>query len=330
MIYAPILITTLNRFECLKTCIESLKNNSWAKYTELYISVDYPPSERYKKGNDDIKQYLKQGIKGFKKVNIYYQKSNLGALNNIEWLRKVVCKSHDRYIFLEDDNELAPGFIEFCDRGLDLFENDDSVFALNGTDYVWCGNGYTPPIRKAKKNSNNIEKRQLIYHATAYWEFKRKKVISFCNELSEKHRIYNYKELFKLHKKSPYFFYQYISMVALQHKKLPWFEGKLYPIDFMADIYMLLYDKYVISPIEPLQRDLGVDGNGINYNEKFSNADALKKRELCKVDGFEFVIEGKLKINEKEIELHNSNMKLTILSKLIILIKFITNYFYEF
>lgn len=327
MIYAPILIITLNRYECLKRCIESLKDNSWSDKTELFISVDYPPSDKYRDGYQKIKAYLEQGITGFKKVNIYFQETNLGAIRNAEWLRGLVCGKHDRYIFLEDDNELAPGFIEFCDKGLELFEDDDSIFALNASDYVWCGNGFTPPARNVKEGKNNVEKRQLIYHATAYWEHKRKKVISFCNNLDKTNGVYNIKGLLKLHKKSSCFFYQFLAMVGLQKRRLPWFEGKLRPIDFMVDIYMLIFDMYVVCPIEPLQRDLGVDGSGVNYDTIFGNAEELKKRALKEDKGFEFLITDKIEINNNEVKLHDENMNLSYMTKLKVLLKYSMKFF---
>ena len=63
MIYAPILITTLNRYECLRRCIESLQKNSWADKTELFISVDYPPTDKYVDGYNKIKKYLNKNFR---------------------------------------------------------------------------------------------------------------------------------------------------------------------------------------------------------------------------------------------------------------------------
>ena len=45
--YAPVMIPTLCRYEHLKRCIESLQMNSWAKYTDLYIGLDYPAKESH-------------------------------------------------------------------------------------------------------------------------------------------------------------------------------------------------------------------------------------------------------------------------------------------
>lgn len=323
MIYAPILITTLNRYECLKKCIESLQRNSWADKSEMFISVDYPPTEKYVEGYKKISEYLKNGIEGFKNVHIYFQEENLGPIKNSEWLRTVAQEKYDRYIILEDDNELAPGFIEFCDKGLELFENDESIYAVNATDYVWCGNGYTPDVREVKKYENNIEKRQMIFHAAAYWSKKRNNVLEFCNMLEENNGLCDVRELVKLHRKSKCFFYQFLAMVSLQNQRLPWYEKKLKPIDFIIDIYLMVYDKYVICPVEPLQRDLGVDGNGVNYIKTFDNAEKLKSRRLNSEFGFEYKIFNSIAVNNFEIELHDDNMKLSIINKIKILLKYI-------
>lgn len=323
MIYAPVLITTLNRYECLRKCIESLQNNSWADKTELFISVDYPPSDKYIEGYKKIRTYLEGGIDGFKKVNVFYHDKNLGPIRNVEWLRKLVCENHNRYIFLEDDNELAPAFLEFCDKGLEIFEDDDSVIALNASDYVWCGEGYTPPIRKPLQGENNIEKRQLVFHAVAYWEHKRKRAKDFCEYIEKEDGKLHFNEMKKLYKKSRTFFYSYLAMVVFQQKKLPWYEGHLQPIDFMIDIYMLLNDKYVLCPIEPLQRDLGVDGNGVNYQTIFENAKELKQRGWLIDKHYSYFFKETVFINDKELVLHDQNLDIGMLSKIKMILKYV-------
>lgn len=323
MIYAPVLITTLNRYECLKKCIVSLQKNNWAEKTELFISVDYPPSYKYIEGYCKIRDYLSTNIKGFKKVHIFFHDKNLGSINNAEWIRKMVCEKHDRYIFLEDDNELAPCFLEFCDKGLEIFEEDESIIAINASDYVWCGNGYTPSIRNVTQGEMNVEKRQLVFHAVAFWKHKRKRAQLFCEYIEKKQGNLGIKEMIYLHKKSKCFFYQYLAMVVFQCKKLPWYEHHLQLIDFMMDIYMLLNEKYVICPIEPLQRDQGVDGNGVNYNRVFDNAQELKKRDLINDVHFCYNITSVIPVNSSELKLHDDNMNIATISKIKIILKYI-------
>ena len=101
---APVLIPTLNRYQHIKNCIESLAKNPLAKETELYISVDYPPSEKYEQGYQSVIDYLDSGVSGFKAVYIYKQEKNLGVFKNADFLRNKAFEKCEGYIVTEDDN----------------------------------------------------------------------------------------------------------------------------------------------------------------------------------------------------------------------------------
>ena len=58
MTYYPIIIPTLNRYEKLKACIDSLTQSEEAKYTELVIGLDYPPADKYIDGWKKIYEYI--------------------------------------------------------------------------------------------------------------------------------------------------------------------------------------------------------------------------------------------------------------------------------
>ena len=60
MIYAPVIIPTLNRYEHFKNCLESLEACVGADFTDVYVALDYPPSEKY--------------VEGWKKIDIYLHK----------------------------------------------------------------------------------------------------------------------------------------------------------------------------------------------------------------------------------------------------------------
>lgn len=318
MIYAPILITTLDRYDCLKKCIEALGRNTWADKTDIYISVDYPPSAHYEKGYQKIKEYLAYPIKEFKSCNFFFQKENLGASENMEWLIKKITEKYDRYVFLEDDMEVAPSFIEFCNKGLEIFKNDNSVVAINASDYVWCGGGYTPPVRDVNTGECNVEKRQLLFHGAAFWTQKTAWVENYWKNSS---RIYKVKNIISIYKKSRTFFYVYINKVLLQRDTLPWHKNRLVMIDMMWDYYMMINDKYVVNPIVPLLRDLGVDGNGVNFTEKFSNSMELKSREISLKKGFDYENLDMIQLNANEFILHDEYERISALDKIKLITK---------
>lgn len=130
--YAPIIIPTLCRFDHFKRCIDSLAANKIAPETELYIGLDYPPSNKYEEGWRKIKDYIPT-ISGFKNVVTLEATTNLTAQGNIEVLKNHIRqRGYDSYIFTEDDNVFSPNFLEYANWGLKEFENDNSIFAVVG------------------------------------------------------------------------------------------------------------------------------------------------------------------------------------------------------
>ena len=155
--YAPIIIPTLNRYEHFCRCVESLKRNTHAEQTELYIGLDYPPSEKYVEGYKKIKGYL-PSINGFKNVIVFETDHNLGERENCKRMFDYALQQrYNSYIFTEDDNEFSPNFLEYINWGLSTYKNDQSIFAICG-----CKDIDTDDIR------NNVYKLNTIFNA---WGF---------------------------------------------------------------------------------------------------------------------------------------------------------------
>lgn len=131
MNYYPIYIPTLNRYEHLKRCIESLARNTHADKTELVIGLDYPPSDKYFEGYNKIKNYLPT-ISGFKKVTIIERTENYGPLRNNRALLDYVFSKYDAAIGTEDDNEFSPCFLDYMDRALEYFQHIPKVVSISG------------------------------------------------------------------------------------------------------------------------------------------------------------------------------------------------------
>ena len=76
MIYAPVIIPTLCRYEHFVRCVESLRKNTWAQYTDVYIGLDYPAKESHREGYEKIKDYLKQNFTEFNHFTVIIRKKN--------------------------------------------------------------------------------------------------------------------------------------------------------------------------------------------------------------------------------------------------------------
>jgi hypothetical protein len=258
MKYAPVLIITLNREEHLRRCITSLQKNSYAKYTDLYIGLDYPPNKKYEEGYWKVKKYLHSGISGFNSVNIVEQKSNKGATGNSLAIKRLAYEKHDRIITTEDDNEFSPNYLEYMDRCLEKYENDRSVLAISGYKYpidtseidgnVFFCNSYFSAFGYAIWRDKDIELRKQLNGELFEQIFKNKKFMSELRKIS-----YN----------------QYANMVKGMLGYTPdlYRNGKLRQIDLSIAIYMILKNMKMVYPKESMVRNWGFDGSGVNCGE---------------------------------------------------------------
>lgn len=129
--YAPVAIITCNRIEHLRECVESLARCTHADKTELYISVDYPPSEKYVAGWEKVKEYV-QDIRGFRKVNLWIQEKNLGPGGNGKFLYGKAFEKYSAIICTEDDNVFAPAYLDYMNQMLVRYEKDPKVWSVAG------------------------------------------------------------------------------------------------------------------------------------------------------------------------------------------------------
>jgi len=257
MIYAPIIIPTLNRIEHLRRCITSLQNNAWAKYTPLIISVDYPPEERYKSGYKQVCKYLGEEVTGFQSVKVIYQSQNLGAYENAIYLIEYVKKEYDRYIFSEDDNEFSPNFIEYIDKGLSEFENDKSIIAI-------CSSGVD---EDETKTENIVLSQNFAAYGYGTWITKMEEYHQQINRENLESIAKNTKVMLKLACAQPRFIFALQSAIFKKEKvyQLP---NDIVPvIDQTIIMYMFSEQKYVIAPCSSKVRNWGYDGSGENCSK---------------------------------------------------------------
>lgn len=286
MIYAPIIIPTLNRIEHLKRCIASLQANTWAKYTTLIIGVDYPPSDKYRKGYGEVCSYLQEGIDGFAQVKIIYHQKNLGPHENYLYLERNVREWCDRYIFTEDDNEMSPNFIEYIDKGLELFENDENIIAI-------CSTGAAG--EKETDEENVVLTHNYSAHGYGTWI---KKEDEFSKQITRRYFEDiggNIKKLWKLYKYDPSLVFACQSAIFCKEKLYQMPDGTIPILDMTIKIYSVLEDKYVVCPCIRQSRNWGYDGSGVNCpNVRHPNLYI----EIDEKKHFEFHYKKEMRINK--------------------------------
>ncbi len=254
--FAPIIIPTLNRYNHFCRCIESLAGCTHAKETELIIGLDYPPSEKYEEGWKKICEYLPT-ITGFKKVTIHKRKNNFGAVENTKSLIKYVESISDRYIFSEDDNEFSPCFLDFMNKGLEYYKDNDKVLSISGF------------------NQYHVSNASIVFtYDNSAWGLGRwRDKYNPCNADTQK-AASSIKGIIKLFHYYPALLNSIISALR---------KGKIYG-DANMSCYSIAHDCYQLRPSETLVRNWGHDGSG----EHCGASDRFINMELPTNDVFSF------------------------------------------
>ncbi len=248
MTYAPVIITTLNRFDHFCQCLESLEANTGADKTDVYVGLDYPPSEKYVDGWKKIGIYLreKENKHKFKNLIILRRDHNCGvnnSMSNMTLLIKEVSAKYDRLIASEDDNVFSPNFLQYINQGLDMYEHDANCEAICGYNYY----GVNIPV------SNNVYKsREFSAWGVGYWTKKSPDFMSCCNEVYLKNIMGSWQNIWKIYKYEP----RLLNTILLN------IDSHVVFGDTMRVCYQYLNDKYSLFPVVSKVRNIGFDNSG--------------------------------------------------------------------
>ncbi len=250
MVYAPILIPTLCRYEHFVRCIESLKKNTWAKYTDVYVALDYPVKESHIKGYDQICGYLTGSFDEFASFTVIKRPYNYGSVKNMSNLREMIFQKYDRFIRTDDDCEFSPNFLEYMDKCLELFENDRNVIGVTG---------YSYPVNWKVSADCNAFKNLTIFPiwGTGFWK---DKFLKMEEEIKKGYIRKNIKCNDETRNKMTQARYLDSLLFAFNYKKNNLMEAFS---DVSIGAYIQLERKTVITPVVSKVRNWGFDGSGI-------------------------------------------------------------------
>ena len=283
--YAPVIIPTLNRYEHFKKCLESLEKCTGAEKTEVYIALDYPPSDKYVEGWKKLDAYLREKEQNscFLKLKVFRREQNCGVgtkNSNVRLLKKYICEKYDRYIFSEDDNVFSNNFLEYVNKGLERFKDDERIFAI-------CG--YSHPYKFKTEESN------YFFHNTDFsawgcgmWTKKTDiaKDYIYSGQLKKNLSFHNIIEEWKHGNNRLSGYIHYCLNMNYDNIRIT---------DNLYSVYMIATNKCVVMPSISKVRNIGWDGSGISNerekkkNKRFSEiALAHMAQEIDSEEDFEF------------------------------------------
>lgn len=243
----------MNRYEHFKACFESLERCTGAEFTDVYIGLDYPPSDKYVEGWKKIDSFLECKEKNhiFKKLVVFRRNQNCGVgtpNSNAGLLHQYVIARYDRYISSEDDNIFSPNFLEYINKGLEKYENDFNCHGIVG---------YCHPY--SFKNAGNNHFRHITDMSSwGYAMFVRENenMHSFVENEGFR-KAFNIKNILKVKKFgwNNLFLFFYCAF----HK------NAIRVTDGIESIYMIINNKYVIIPTLSKVRNIGWDESGQSF-----------------------------------------------------------------
>ena len=141
---APIILFVYNRPWHTKQTLDALAKNELAKESVLYIYADGAKANATEEDLQKIKEVREviSTFKGCKEIHIIVREKNWGLADNvIDGVTKIV-NQYEKIIVLEDDIVVSSYFLEFMNKGLDLYENNDKVYGISG--YLFFPNSQLP------------------------------------------------------------------------------------------------------------------------------------------------------------------------------------------
>lgn len=295
--FAPVIIPTMCRSAHFIRLVESLKRNSWAKFTTIYVMVDYPSEEKYKAGWLALCDYLEKGdFSVFADFVVFKRDKNMGSWANINFLVQYAIERHECWIYTDDDMEFSPNFLEYMDKLLWQCKDDPSVI---------CVSGYSHPLPWKLKEGANCLKQNFIASTwgTGFWKKKYRSYSSYIESgklLKEAGQCIangRYKQMTKG------CFRDYFS-AALSFGSQTFLFKTCSDISFRA--YLACKEAFCVFPALSLSRNFGFDGTGeycsavnefgentMSYNYSSQKIDDSDSFDVVLDDSLEFLTENR-------------------------------------
>lgn len=128
--YAPIALFVYNRPDHTARTLRSLVDNAGFYKSRLHVFCDGPKHERDAERVAATRAAVKQF--SLNNLSMYEQAENIGLGNSIIAGVGRLCAEHGRVIVIEDDLVTSPYFLEYMNRALDFYADDDDVMQISG------------------------------------------------------------------------------------------------------------------------------------------------------------------------------------------------------
>jgi hypothetical protein len=136
---APIALFVYNRPAHTRETVLALQSNGLAQDSDLFVFSDGAKSRLADADVAEVRSYVRS-LSGFRSITVSERPGNAGLARSIIEGVSSVCNQRQRVIVVEDDLVTSPWFLEYMNRGLEVYEHDEQVASIHG---------YCYPVRSA-------------------------------------------------------------------------------------------------------------------------------------------------------------------------------------
>lgn len=247
--YAPILITTLCRYEHFSRCVRSLSACTHSEKSELYVALDYPLECSHWDGYEKIFNSL-SSIVGFRKIHLIKRDRNYGAFENFVDAISLIFQSHTTCIMSEDDNYFSKNFLDYMNKNLKNYSSRKEVFAVSGYNYpIVMPNEYPGEIYFWKGFSA---------WGFGIWKDRWESISSHLNAETCFEAVTGFLTDYSNVKRTNVYASHYVPSL------LRMLEIKKIHLDTYISMHVIKNEMYCVFPVVSKIRNYGHDGSGIN------------------------------------------------------------------
>jgi hypothetical protein len=130
--HSPIAVFGFNRPNHLRRTLDALSSNVGAKNSTIFLFIDGPRNDQDRVLVRECVDLSADFQNRFASFNVHAQDSNQGLARSIINGVSKVLRIHSTVIVVEDDLVTSPLFLDFINRGLNRYANDQDVASIHG------------------------------------------------------------------------------------------------------------------------------------------------------------------------------------------------------
>lgn len=236
---------------------------------KLYLISDQGRNDEERKIVKEVRAAVESAIDWECDIVKNYATKNRGVYENIALGALEVFKIEEKAIFLEDDNLPDFSFFRYCEELLEMYENNDKILWI-------CGTNYFSSIR-GENNEKYYFTQHLLPCGWASWA---KKFTKFYDKdlklLDDESAMKCFKESYK----NKILYKQQLKYILNEKENLKKYE-KYNSWDYHMLLSIRAQNLYGIMPYCNLIKNIGVDDNSIHGGNSMNN---VMTARFCEVE----------------------------------------------